>query len=58
MISTSEQKIETAFLGVLARRPTRSEMAVWKADVTADGEKVYKDLIWTLANTHEFMFIR
>lgn len=51
-------KIRAAFLGTLNRRPTQSELAMWKADMAKAPLQATKDLVWTLVNTHEFRFIR
>jgi hypothetical protein len=53
-----ESKLRTVFRGVLSRDPNASEKDAWVADLGKRGDAALKDLIWTLVNTHEFMFIR
>lgn len=57
-LARSSDPIETAFLSVLARRPTADERALWAPDVDADRTDALVDLVWTLLNTHEFLFLR
>ena len=52
------KKINTVFLSMLSRYPTRDERSTWLAAARADGQEAANDLIWTLANTSEFMFVR
>jgi len=51
-------KINVIYLSMLSRRPTRSELKMWKQVAAEEGQAGATDLIWTLANTSEFMFIR
>jgi hypothetical protein len=53
-----EVRIAAVFRSTLSRDPSAAERDVWKADVAKRGDAAIKDLIWTLVNTHEFMFIR
>ena len=53
-----ESKIQTAFIGVLSRMPTTSEVGVWISDFRSDSNQASQDLVWTLLNSHEFVFIR
>lgn len=55
---TSEDKVRQAFLGVLGRLPSSAEKALWIPDLSARGAEASKDLVATLLNTHEFMFIQ
>ncbi len=56
--ATPEEKIEVAFLTVLTRRPTDEEMQLFKSNVDTVGQGAYDDLVWTLYNTNEFMFVQ
>lgn len=56
--ATPEEKIEVAFLSTLTRRPTSEEMEIFKNNVEAVGERGYDDLVWTLFNTNEFIFVQ
>ncbi|MEM8882483.1 MAG: DUF1549 domain-containing protein [Planctomycetota bacterium] len=51
-------KIDAAFLGVLGRKPTSEERRMWERDIAKGGERATQDLVWTLVNTHEFLFIQ
>ena len=56
---TPPQKIEQAYLSILNRKPTSEERRMWLSDVQKGaGDEIYRDLIWTLVNTHEFMFVQ
>lgn len=51
-------KIDVIFLSMLNRMPERDEKAAWLKLAHEDGADAANDLIWTLANTSEFMFVR
>jgi len=55
---TPEEKVKAAFLGVLGRPPTAAEKALWIPDLAANNAQASKDLVATLLNTHEFLFIQ
>lgn len=50
--------INTIFLTMLNREPTRSERRQWQSDIRSDFKSAYGDLIWTLANSNEFIFLK
>ena len=50
--------IDTVFLTMLNREPTRSERQQWQSDIGSDFRSAYGDLIWTLANSNEFIFLK
>ena len=52
------EKIDTIFLSILSRKPTRSEKKTWLEIAREEGAPAANDLIWTLANTGEFMFVK
>jgi len=56
--SSSRDKIDTAWLAVLGRQPSSSERKLWGRDIDRDGTTAVHDLLWTLINSHEFLFIR
>jgi len=56
--TSSEKNIETLFLGTLTRRPNAEEMSTMLALVKAAPKTAYQDILWILANTHEFKFSR
>ena len=57
---------ESIFLSMLNRKPARSEARAWDKEFTAAAKKkdqakikeIYTDLIWTLANSNEFIFVK
>ena len=54
----TKAKLDTAFLSVLGRKPTSEERRMWERDISKGGNKAVQDLVWTLVNTHEFIFIQ
>ena len=57
-LSDPSTAISTLFLTMLNRNPTRLEAKQWKDDFGSDFKAGYSDLIWTLANSNEFIFIK
>ena len=54
-----EEAVEIVFLSMLNRRPNANEIALWTRDLKSQRiEVVLGDLIWTLANSNEFIFIK
>ena len=60
-----EECTELVFLAMLNREPTSSEARSWKRDFAkamkvgrGKVKEVYSDLIWTLANSNEFVFVK
>ncbi len=51
-------KIRTAYLAILNREPLEEELNLWLEDLKFEGTDIYQDVIWTLLNTHEFLFIQ
>ncbi len=51
-------KVRALFRGILSRDPSTAERSLWTSDLEKRGDAAVKDLMWTLVNTHEFMFIR
>lgn len=54
------QAIEELYLATLSRRPTAAEVAAWeKLLPSAPSPQVfYEDLLWTLINSKQFLFVR
>ena len=50
--------MDTIFLTMLNRKPTPSEKRLWQTDLGTDFASEYGDLIWTLANSNEFIFLK
>ena len=53
---TPTTKIRRAYLGILGREPSDSELETCLSDLSA-GELTVDDLVWILVNTHEFLFL-
>ena len=48
----------SSFTAVLGRSPTPAERGMWEREVSRGGIEAERDLVWTLVNTHEFLFIQ
>tara|TARA_B100001115_G_scaffold8315_1_gene6275 strand:- start:5501 stop:8032 length:2532 start_codon:yes stop_codon:yes gene_type:complete len=55
---TMEEKIELAFRTILNRKPNTAEIRDFKDAIKKTGDTGYKDLVWVLVNSHEFMFVQ
>jgi hypothetical protein len=55
---TPSDKVLSVFRSILSREPSPKERELWAPDVEKRGDAALRDLIWTLVNTHEFMFVR
>jgi hypothetical protein len=53
-----EEKIELAFRTILNRKPNTAEFRDFKDSIKKTGDSGYKDLVWVLINSHEFMFVQ
>lgn len=62
----AKQCTESIFLSMLNRKPTSKEARDWEKDFKkavskndqAKIKEIYSDLIWTLANSNEFIFVK
>ena len=45
-------------MGILCREPESEELSMWLRIMRSAPRQGTKDLIWTLINTHEFLFVR
>ena len=52
-----EDKIKVAFKSILNREASISELKLFKSSLK-QGKEVYKEIVWTLVNSHEFIFIK
>jgi len=50
--------VETIYLTLLSRQPTSKELAIWMPDFNKAPKLAFTDLIWTLINSNEFIFVR
>ena len=57
-VPTAEEKVETVFLSVLSRKPSSTEKDIAKRGIEAGGADGFGNVIWSLINTREFMFIQ
>ncbi|MFG0317322.1 MAG: DUF1549 domain-containing protein [Planctomycetota bacterium JB042] len=55
---TPDETVDVAWRAVLARAPSADERATWRDDVATRGTPAVHDLLWTLLNSHEFLFLR
>jgi hypothetical protein len=53
----NEPRIRAAFLCILSRDPTDKELALFSA-ADAGSAKGVPDLVWTLVNSREFLFVQ
>ena len=53
-----KEAIEAVYLTMLSRKPTKSEIRIWLKDFRNDSKSTYTDLVWTLINSNEFIFVR
>ena len=61
LISNDIDKVSAAraiYATLLTRKPTGGELSDWAGEVRKRDVEACKDLIWILANSHEFRFIR
>jgi hypothetical protein len=56
--SNRRDVIDVIYLTMLSRRPTGRELRTWVADFNRAPIEAYNDLIWMLANSNEFIFVR
>jgi hypothetical protein len=64
--TSGKECVELIYLSMLNRKPTSKEAREWKKDFdeavrqkdNAKVKEVYADLIWTLANSNEFIFVK
>lgn len=53
-----DSQIDTAFLSILNRKPTSKEKSTIKNSIKGAGDNFYKEIVWVLVNSHEFLFIQ
>ncbi len=54
---TPDEKIESMFVSIFARRPTPEEKAKALAEIREHAEEGYGNVIWALINSLEFLFV-
>ena len=50
--------IDVIYMTMLSRRPSGQERKMWAADFENNSQLAYNDLIWMLANSNEFIFVK
>ncbi len=55
---SKDSQIDTAFLSILNRKPTSKEKGNIKTSLKDSGDNFYKDIVWVLVNSHEFLFVQ
>jgi hypothetical protein len=55
---TAEDKIETLYIGFLARKPTQAEQDALLDYFKQDPEQARQRIIWAMLNTQQFLFIQ
>ncbi|MDA1038713.1 MAG: DUF1549 domain-containing protein [Planctomycetota bacterium] len=55
---TVHDGVEAVFLTILSREPSEEESAAAIKEVKADGPAGYGNVVWSLINTREFLFIQ
>lgn len=51
-------KVETVFLSVLSRLPTADERSIAYKTIRRGGKAGFEDVVWSLINTREFVFVQ
>ena len=55
---SKENQIETAFISILNRKPTSKKQEQSKMLFQKSGDNFYKEIVWVLVNSHEFLFVQ
>ena len=50
--------IEAVYLTMLSRFPTDAEKEMWFVDFQENKKEAFTDLVWTIVNSNEFIFVR
>ena len=56
--SNDEGRMNALYYSLFARKPTDQEKAIVLETVAEKGKDGWKDVIWALLNTREFVFIQ
>jgi hypothetical protein len=56
--SSDNERVKTCFLTILSREPDAEELAAALQEVKAYGPAGYGNVIWSLVNTREFLFVQ
>jgi hypothetical protein len=55
---TDEDKVKTIYLSMLSRYPNDVEMDLLLREVQEHGDVAYRNIVWAVANSHNFRFIQ
>lgn len=55
---SKESQIDAAFMAILNREPDAKETRSIKDSLQKSGDNFYKDVVWVLVNSHEFLFVQ
>tara|TARA_R110002111_G_scaffold227346_1_gene288840 strand:+ start:91490 stop:93478 length:1989 start_codon:yes stop_codon:yes gene_type:complete len=55
---TIKEGVDTIFMTILSRRPDSDESAIAVSEIEKNGPAGYGNVIWSLVNTREFLFIQ
>jgi hypothetical protein len=55
---TVDDGVETVFLTILNRKPDMEEKKLAAAEIAQAGPAGYGNVIWSLLNTREFLFVQ
>jgi hypothetical protein len=58
LAETAEAKLETLYIGFLARKPSQAEIEALLPAFKQDPEKARQRIIWAMLNTQQFIFIQ
>jgi len=55
---TPSERLDVIFLSILSRKPTTEEQAIAMEEIDQHKEAGYGNVIWSLVNTREFLFVQ
>lgn len=55
---TPEERVRIIFLSILGRKPSKDEQKIALEEIRAHNQAGYGNVIWSLVNTREFLFIQ
>ncbi|MBI1372900.1 MAG: DUF1549 domain-containing protein [Phycisphaera sp.] len=56
--ASPEQRVRIAFLSILGRNPSGTDIRMADKQIEQNGKTAYTDLVWALVNTREFLFVQ
>ena len=55
---SAKEVVDVVFLTLLNRKPSSGERRIWETDIRKNYREGVADMIWTLVNTNEFIFLK